>query len=102
MIINKLRTAAQRAGKFLGQAYGTALRYAKMFDHGLDTIGRSAQAVAPTIDKYARTTAAHHAQQFTDAYQMIRATGMGVHNESQSVGNHRMGNLRRQVPELGL
>ena len=73
-----------------------------MFDHGLDTIGRIAQAVAPTIDKYASTTAAHHTQQLTDDSPMIRADVMGVHNESQSVGNHLMGNLGRQVPELGL
>ena len=38
----------------------------------------------------------------TDDYQMLRAKVMGVHNESQSVGNHLMGSLRRQVPELGL
>ena len=102
MIINKLRTAALRTSKFLGQTYGTALRYAKMFDHGLSTMGRIAHAVAPTLDKYAGTTAAHHTKQLTDDYQMIRARVMGVHNESQSVGNHLMGNIRRQVPELGL
>ena len=73
-----------------------------MFDHGLSTMGRIAHAVAPTLDTYAGTTAAHHTKQLADDYQLIRAKVMGVHNESQSVGNHLMGNIRRQVPELGL
>ena len=73
-----------------------------MFDHGLNTIGRIAHAVAPTLDKCAGITAAHHTKQLTDDYQMLRAKVMGVHYEWQSVGNHLRGNLRRQVPELGI
>ena len=102
MLINKLRYAAQHTTKFLNRSFGTAVKYARMFDQGIDTIGRIAKAVTPTIDQYAGTTTARHAKQINDDYQMLRARVMGVHNESQAVGNHLMGILRRNVPELGL
>ena len=73
-----------------------------MLDQGMDTIGRIAKAVAPTIDQSAGTQTARRAKQISDDYQLLRPRVMGVHNESQAVGNHLMGNLRRNVPELGL
>ena len=102
MLINKLRYAAHHTTKFLGRSFGTAVKYARMFDHGMDTIGRVAKAVTPTIDQYAGTTTSRHAKQINDDYQILRARVMGVHNESAHVGNQLMGNLRRNVPELGL
>ena len=67
MLINKLRYAAHHTTKFLNRSFGTAVKYARMFDQGMDTIGRIAKAVSPTIDQYAGTTTARHAKQINDA-----------------------------------
>ena len=82
MLINKLRYAAHHTTKFLNRSFGTAVKYARMFDHGMDTIGRVAKAVTPTNDQYAGTTTARQAKQINDDYQILRARVMGVHNES--------------------
>ena len=102
MLINKLRYAAHHTTKFLGRSFGTAVKYARMLDQRKDTIGRVAKAVTPTIGQRGGTQTARQAKQINDDYQILRARVMGVHNESQAAGNHLMGNLRRNVPELGL
>ena len=102
MLVNKLRCAAHHTTKFLNRSVNTGVKYARMFDQGMDTLGRIAKAVVPTVDHYAGTSTARQAKQINDDYQILRARVMGVHNESQAVGNHLMGNLRRNVPELGL
>ena len=38
----------------------------------------------------------------TAVTQILRSKSMGIHQEGQHVGNHLMGNIRRNVPELGL
>ena len=102
MMLKRIRHAVRETGRFLGRHYGTAIRYAKAFDQGMNTLGRFAHAVAPTVDSLAGTSASRQTRQLTDDYQILRSKVMGVHHEGQSVGNHLMGNIRRQVPELGL
>lgn len=102
MLINRLRYATHHTTKFLNRSFGTAVKYARMFDQGMDTTSRIAKAVTPTFHQYAGTTTARHAKQTNDGYQILRARLMGVHKESQAVRNHLMGNLKRNVLELGL
>ena len=102
MMLSKIRHAVRETGRFLGRHYGTAIRYARAFDQGINMVGRFAHAVAPTIDQMAGTSATRHTKQLTDDYQILRSRVMGVHHEGQSTTNHLMGNKRRNVPELGL
>ena len=102
MMLKKIRHAVRETGRFLGRHYGTAVRFATVFDQGINTLGRFAQAVAPTIDQMAGTQTARQTRQLTDDYQILRSKVMGIHHEGQSTANHLMGNIRRQVPELGL
>ena len=101
-MLKHIRHAVRETGRFLGRHYGTAIRYARAFDQGINMVGRFAQAVAPTIDSLAGTQATRQTRQLTDDYQLLRSKVMGVHQEGQHVGNHLMGNVRRNVPELGL
>ena len=102
MVLKRIRHAVREAGRFLGRHYGTAIRYAKAFDQGMNTLGRFAHAVAPTIDSRAGTCASQQTRQIADDYQILMSKVMGVHHEGQSTANHLMGNIRRNVPELGL
>ena len=101
-MIKHVRHAFRETGKFIGKHYGTALRYAKAFDQGVNMLGRFASAVAPTIDSLAGTSTSRQTKQLTDDYQILRSKVMGIHHEGQSTANHLMGNIRRNVPELGL
>ena len=102
MLLNKIRHVVRETGRFLGTHYGTAIRYAKAFDQGINTMVRCAQAIAPAIDQWSGTQTAHQTRHPTDDYQVLRSRTMGVHHEGQSVGNYLMGNIRRNFPELGL
>ena len=101
-MLKQIRHAVRETGLLSGRHYGTAIRYAKAFDQGINMVGRFAQTVAPTIDSLAGTQTARQTRQLTDDYQILRSKVMGVHQEVQHVGNHVMGNIRRNVPELGL
>ena len=101
-MLKQIRHAVPETGRFLGRHYGTAIRYARAFDQGMNMVGRFAKAVAPTIDSLAGTQTARQTRQLADDYQVLRSKVMGVHHEGQHVGNHLMGNKRRNVPELGL
>ena len=102
MMLKQIRHAVRETGRFLRRHYGTDIRYARAFDQGINMVGRFAQAVAPTIDSLAGTQATRQTRQLADDYQILRSKVMGVHQEGQHVGNHLMGNIRRNVPELGL
>ena len=102
MMLKKIRHAARETGKFINRHYNTAVRYARAFDQGIGMVGRFAQAIAPTIDQMAGTQASRQTRQLTDDYQVLRSKVMGIHHEGQAGGNQLMGNLRRNVPELGL
>ena len=103
MVLKKIRHTARETGNVINRHYNTAVRYARAFDQGMGIVGRFAQAIAPTIDQMAGgTQAARQTRQLTDDYQVLRSKVMGIHHEGQAVGNHLMGNLRRNVPELGL
>ena len=102
MMLKKIRHAERGTGKLINRHYNTAVRYARAFDQGMGMVGRFAQAIAPTIDQMAGTQAARQTRRLTDDYQVLRSKVMGIHHEGQAVGNHLMGNLRRNVPELGL
>ena len=86
MLINKLRYAAHHTTKFLNRSFGTAVKYARMFDQGMDTIGRIAKAVTPTIDQYAGTSTARHARQINDDYPILRARVMGSTMRARRLG----------------
>ena len=101
-MIKHVRHAFRGAGRFIGKHYGTALRYAKASDQGVNMLRRFASAVAPMIDSLAGTQTARQTRQLTDDYQVLRSKVMGIHHEGQSTANHLMGNTRRNVPELGL
>ena len=102
MMLKNIRHAVRETGRFLGRHYGTPIRYAKAFDQGMNMVGRFAHAVSPKIDSLAGTQAARQTRQLTDDYQILRSKIMGVHQEGQHVSNQLMGNIRRNVPELGL
>ena len=102
IMLKRIRYAVRETGRFLGIHYGTAIMYAKAFDRGMNTVGTFAHAVAPTIDSLAGTSASRQTRQLTDDFQILRSNVMGVHHEGQSVGNHLMGHIRRNLPELGL
>ena len=102
MLTNQLGYAAHHTTHLPNRRFRTGAKHARMLDKDMSTLGRVAKAVAPTIDHYAGTSTARQAKQINDDYQILRARVMGVHNASQAVGNHVMGNLRRNVPELGL
>ena len=57
MMLKRIRHAIRETGRSLGNHYGSAKRYAKAFDQGMNTLGRFAHAVAPTIDSLAGTSA---------------------------------------------
>ena len=102
MMLKQIRHAVGEAGRFLGRLYGRAIRYAEAFDQWVNMVGRFAHAVAPTTDSLAGAQATKQTRQLTDDYQILRGKVMGVHQEGQHVGNPFMGNIRRNVPELGL
>ena len=88
MMLKNIRHAVRETGRILGRHYGTAIRYARAFDQGINMVGRFAQAVAPTIDSLAGTQAstatvancAHiHSQTAHNSIRENRCCGFSYH-----------------------